>query len=67
MLPQESGGGERLERRDVAGAGEDDVGLAAARCSPTSQIPIPRAQCAIASSIVSQLSAGCLPATMTLT
>ena len=32
-----------------------------------SQIPIPRVQWRIASSIVSQLGLGCLPATMTLT
>ena len=68
LLAQHAHGGERLERRDVAGAGHDDVGIALARRGG----PVPDAESArrsgrTASSIVSHVGAGCLPATMTLT
>ena len=51
VLAQERRGGERLERRDVAGAGEHDVGLRAVVVAAQSQMPMPRVQWAIASSI----------------
>ena len=51
-IAQDRGGGERLERRHVAAAGEHDVGLAASSSfDAQSQMPTPRVQCTIASSI----------------
>jgi hypothetical protein len=46
-----SAAAQRLERRDVAGAAEHDVRLAPSSLLAHSQMPMPRVQCAIASSI----------------
>ena len=56
VLAQQVDGGERLERGDVAGAGQHDVGLAAGVARrPRPRCRCPRVQCSTASSIVSQL------------
>ena len=51
---EQVGGGERLQGRDVAGAGEHDVGVSLPSPSVPAQgqIPSPRVQCAIASSML---------------
>ena len=66
---QDVGGGEHLQGRHVARAGQHDVGLGAVPESllAHSQIPAPRVQCSTAASMSSQSGLGCLPATITLT
>ena len=68
VLAQQLRGGERLERRHVAGAREHDVGLAAPSLLAHSQIPIPAR--AVLDRLVHRRAtaapAAC-PATMTLT
>jgi hypothetical protein len=66
VLAQDRRRRDGLERRDVARAGQDDVRLLALVRARPAQIPIPRVQCAIASSIVRYCSAGCLPEMITL-
>ena len=63
-LAQEVGRGQRLERRDVAGARQHDVGLAVVvGATPSPRCPRPRVQCAIASSMrqVRRAPAACRP------
>jgi hypothetical protein len=59
---------DRLHRDHVSGAGEHDVRVAGPVVVPAhSQTPAPRAQCSIASSIVSHCSCGCLSMTTRFT
>ena len=64
---QEIDRGKRLQRRNIAGAGHDDVGLGAAGSVPAhSQMPIPASQWVIGLRMASHCGEGCLPATITL-
>ena len=67
MLAQDRDRRQRLERRDIAGAGHDEVRLAVLSLLAHCQMPMPSLQCATAASIDSHCGAGCLPATTTLT
>ncbi len=71
VLPYERSRRECLERRDVACTRITRSGspmpVSLQSLLAHSQMPMPRVQCAIASSIERKLSAGCLPATITLT
>jgi hypothetical protein len=63
-VAQDADRGERLQGRDVTGAGEHHVGrVPVASLLAQSQIPAPRAQCSAACSASSQSACGCLPAT----
>ena len=65
-LAQDRGRRQRLLRGDVAAGGHDDVGLLALVVLARSQMPMPFAQCTMASSIVVNCRCFCLSATMTL-
>jgi hypothetical protein len=66
VLAQDRRRRDGLERRDVARAGQTTSGSWPWSVLAQPQIPIPRVQCAIASSIVRYCSAGCLPEMITL-
>ena len=67
VLAEEVDGGQRLERRDVAGQAMTTSGSPPSSLLAQSQMPMPRVQWRIASSIDSQFGLGCLPATITFT
>ena len=68
IVAQPPGRGDRLHRRDVARAGQHDIGLdRRRRCRPSPSIDAPRAQCSMASSMVRYCSWGCLSCTIRLT
>ena len=67
VSPQQVAGGETLQRRYVAGGGHHHVRLSPWSLLAHSQIPIPRTQWGIVSSMESQSSSRFLPATITFT